>query len=294
VKAQPAKDSRQLVIITGLSGSGKGSVLRTFEDLGYYCVDNMPVTLIPAFSELYQEGGGEIKRAALLVDVREGDQLARFPDTFKRLRAVHPATLVFIEASMPALVRRFSETRRPHPMGRERTVRDGIRRERQRMAGIRKLANVVIDTTQFNVHELRQVIVDRFQSANRAPVLVSLVSFGYRYGIPLDADLVFDVRFLPNPHFVPKLRRFNGKDKAVARFVRSFPVTSGFLKRLDGMLGYLIPRYISEGKSYLTVAFGCTGGRHRSVLLAEEMRKLLARRGYTAKVTHRDMQKGVA
>ena len=162
------------------------------------------------------------------------------------------------------------------------------------MAEIRKLANVVIDTTQFNVHELRQVIVDRFQSANRAPVLVSLVSFGYRYGIPLDADLVFDVRFLPNPHFVPKLRRFNGKDKAVARFVRSFPVTSGFLKRLDGMLGYLIPRYISEGKSYLTVAFGCTGGRHRSVLLGEEMRKLLARRGYTAKVTHRDMKKGVA
>jgi UPF0042 nucleotide-binding protein len=294
VKAHPAKVSPQLVIITGLSGSGKGSVLRTFEDLGYYCVDNMPVTLMPAFSELYQEGGGEIERAALLVDVREGDQLTRFPETFKRLRAVYPATLVFIEASTPALVRRFSETRRPHPMGRERTVRDGIRRERQRMAGIRKLADVLIDTTQFNVHELRQVIADRFQSANRAPVLVSLVSFGYRYGIPLDADLVFDVRFLPNPHFVPRLRKFTGKDAAVARFIRSFPVTSGFLKRLDRLLGYLIPRYISEGKSYLTVAFGCTGGRHRSVLLAEEMRKLLARRGYTAKVTHRDVQKGEA
>jgi UPF0042 nucleotide-binding protein len=294
VKAHPAKVSPQLVIITGLSGSGKGSVLRTFEDLGYYCVDNMPVTLMPAFSELYREGGGEIERAALLVDVREGDQLTRFPETFKRLRAVHPATLVFIEATTPALVRRFSETRRPHPMGRERTVRDGIRRERQRMAGIRKLADVLIDTTQFNVHELRQVIADRFQSANRAPVLVSLVSFGYRYGIPLDADLVFDVRFLPNPHFVPRLRRLTGKDKAVARFIRSFPVTSGFLKRLDGLLGYLIPRYISEGKSYLTMAFGCTGGRHRSVLLAEEMRKLLARRSYTAKVTHRDVQKGEA
>ncbi len=266
-------------------------MLRTFEDLGYYCVDNMPVSLIPAFSELYREGGGEIERAALLVDVREGDQLGRFPEIYRRLTAAHPATLVFIEASTPALVRRFSETRRPHPMGRGGTVREGIRRERQRMAGIRKLADVVMDTTQFNVHELRQVIADRFQSARRAPMVVSVVSFGYRYGIPLDADLVFDVRFLPNPHFVPRLRRFTGKDQAVARFIRSFAATGGFLKRLEGLLAYLIPQYISEGKSYLTVAFGCTGGRHRSVLLAEEMKKLLGRHGYAAKVTHRDIQK---
>ena len=191
MKRRVAADSRQLVILTGLSGSGKSTVLKTFEDLGYYCVDNLPVDLIPTFSELYVNGTSEIKRAALLVDAREGGQLERLPARYKQVRAEVPATLVFIEASEEALLRRFSETRRPHPLGHSRPVREGLERERELMAPIRKLADVVIDTTSFNVHELRQFIIRRFQSRIKRPLLVSLVSFGYRYGVPTDADLVF-------------------------------------------------------------------------------------------------------
>lgn len=283
--------SRQLVILTGLSGSGKGSILKAFEDLGFYCVDNLPVPFIPVFSELYVQGGGEVERAALLVDAREGQQLARLPEVYRKLRSEHPATLVFIEASDDVLVRRFSETRRPHPMGRELSIRAGIRLERQRMAPIRRLADVVIDTTRFNIHELRQFIIDRFQNPGRQPLVVAVVSFGYRHGVPADADLVFDVRFLPNPHFVPRLRPYSGKDPRVARYIRSFPQTGEFLRRIEGLLGYLIPHYIREGKSYLTIAFGCTGGRHRSVMLAEQIRRSLVRRGYAAKVVHRDLER---
>jgi UPF0042 nucleotide-binding protein len=283
-----------LVILTGLSGSGKSTVLKTFEDLGFYCVDNLPVDLIPTFSELYVHGGGEIQRAALLVDAREGEQLERLPALYRKLRREHPATLVFIEAGDEAILRRFSETRRPHPLGHDRPVREGLRRERELMAPIRKLADLVIDTTKFNVHELRQFITGRFESADRRPITVALVSFGYRFGIPADADLVFDVRFLPNPHFVPQLRRRSGKDRRVARYLRSFPQTGEFLRRIEGLLNYLIPHYIREGKSYLTIAFGCTGGRHRSVALAEAVRRALERRGYAAKVAHRDIEKPAA
>ncbi len=279
------------MILTGLSGSGKGSVLNTFEDLGFYCVDNLPVSFIPTFSELYLQGSGEIDRAALLVDAREGEQIEKLPEIYRKVRAEHPATLVFIEASDDALMRRFSETRRPHPLGRDVSIREGIRKERRRMARIRRLADVVVDTTKFNVHELRQFITDRFQNPDRRPLMVAAVSFGYRYGIPADSDLVFDVRFLPNPHFVPRLRPFSGKNPRVARYIRSFPQTKEFLRRIDGLLSYLIPHYIREGKSYLTIAFGCTGGRHRSVMLAEEIRRLLQKRGYPAKTVHRDLDK---
>jgi UPF0042 nucleotide-binding protein len=285
------RNARQLVILTGLSGSGKGSVLNTFEDLGFYCVDNLPVALIPVFSELYDEGRGEIERAALLVDAREGEQIEKLPIFYRALASDHPATLVFIEASDEALLRRFSETRRPHPLGQGLSIAEGIREERRRMAPIRRLADVVIDTTKFNVHELRQFIIDRFQNPGRRPLLVSVVSFGFRYGIPADADLVFDVRFLPNPHFVPRLRPFSGKDPRVARYIRSFPQTNQFLRRIESLLLYLIPHYIREGKSYLTVAIGCTGGRHRSVALAEVLRKAIQKKGYAAKVVHRDLDK---
>jgi len=279
------------VILTGLSGSGKSTVLKTFEDLGFYCVDNLPVDLIPTFSELHVYGSGEVERAALLVDAREGEQLKRLPAIYRKLRGEHPANLVFIEACDEALLRRFSETRRPHPLGHDRPVREGLRRERQMMAPIRKLANVVIDTSNFNVHELRQFITERFKNPDRRPLLVSLVSFGYRFGIPGDADLVFDVRFLPNPHFVPQLRRYSGKDARVARYMRSFPQTGEFLRRIEGLLTYLIPHYIREGKSYLTIAFGCTGGRHRSVMMAEVIRRALGRHSYTTKVVHRDLNR---
>lgn len=291
MKRQRTHGSGHLVILTGLSGSGKSTVLKTFEDLGFYCVDNMPVELIPTFSELRVHGSGEIERAALLVDAREGEQLERLPAIYRKLRREQLAELVFIEASDEALLRRFSETRRPHPLGHDRPVREGLRRERELMAPIRKLADVVLDTTKFNVHELRQFITQRFKSPDRRPLLVALVSFGYRFGIPADSDLVFDVRFLPNPHFVPRLRRYSGRHPRVARYLRSFPQTGEFLRRIEGLLAYLIPHYIREGKSYLTIAFGCTGGRHRSVMLAESVRRALGRRGYAAKVVHRDVEK---
>ena len=291
MKRRPARDARQLVILTGLSGSGKSTVLKTFEDLGFYCVDNLPVELIPTFSELHMQAGGEIERAALLVDAREGEQLAKLPALLRHLRAENPATLVFIEASEEALLRRFSETRRPHPLGHDRPVREGLRRERVLMEPIRKLADVVIDTTKFNVHELRQFITHRFHKTGRRPMMVAVVSFGYKYGVPPDADLVLDVRFLPNPHFIPRLRKFSGRDARVARYVRSFPQTGEFLRRIEGLLTYLIPHYIGEGKSYLTIAFGCTGGRHRSVMMAEAVHKALHRRGYASKVVHRDLDK---
>ena len=288
------RSPRQLVILTGLSGSGKGSVLNTFEDLGYYCVDNLPVALIPTFGELYEGGRGEVERAALLVDAREGAQIDLLPGIYKKLASEHAATLVFIEASDTVLQRRFSETRRPHPLGQGVPVAEGIRQERRRMAPIRRLADVIIDTSKFTVHDLRQIIIDRFQNPGRRPLLVSVVSFGFRYGIPADADLVFDVRFLPNPHFVPRLRPFSGKDARVARYIRSFPQTGEFLRRIESLLAYLIPHYIREGKSYLTVAFGCTGGRHRSVALAEVIRQFLQRKGYSAKVMHRDLDKSIS
>jgi UPF0042 nucleotide-binding protein len=287
------RDAHHLVLLTGLSGSGKGSVLNTFEDLGFYCVDNLPVALIPKFSELYVEGG-EIERAALLVDAREGEQIDKLPGIYRQLESEHPATLVFIEASDEALMRRFSETRRPHPLGRGGSIAEGIREERRRMAPIRRLAGVVIDTTKFNVHELRQFVIDRFQNPGRRPLLVSVVSFGYRYGIPAEADLVFDVRFLPNPHFVPRLRPFSGKDPRVARYIRSFKQTGEFLRRIESLLLYLIPHYIQEGKSYLTVALGCTGGRHRSVALAEIIKRAVKKKGYSAKVVHRDLDKTIS
>lgn len=290
MKRRVSREGLQLVILTGLSGSGKSTVLKTFEDLGYYCVDNLPVDLIPTFSELHVYGDAKIARAALLIDAREGEQLKRLPEIYKLIQREVAATLVYMEASEESLLRRFSETRRPHPLGRDLPVREGLSRERELMAPIRKLADVVIDTTKFNVHELRQFIVRRFQSKGKRPLMISLVSFGYRHGIPDDADLVFDVRFLPNPHFVPRLRKFSGQNPKVSRYIRSFPQTDVFLRRITGLLKYLIPHYIREGKSYLTIAVGCTGGRHRSVMMAEAIRDSLTPR-HTAKVVHRDIEK---
>ena len=269
-------------------------MLNAFEDLGFYCVDNLPVALIPVFSELYDEGRGEIERAALLVDAREGEQIEKLPIFYRALASDHPAMLVFVEASDEVLLRRFSETRRPHPVGKGGSIAEGIKEERRRMAPIRRLADWIIDTSKFNVHELREHVMARFQKRGRKPLLVSIVSFGYRYGIPTDADLVFDVRFLPNPHFVPRLRPMSGKDPGVARYIRSFPQTNEFLRRIESLLAYLIPHYIREGKSYLTIAVGCTGGRHRSVALAEVIQRALQKKGYAAKTVHRDLEKSAA
>lgn len=291
MKPRAKRESNQLVILTGLSGSGKSTVLKAFEDMGFYCVDNMPVELIPIFAELHEAGEGNFSRAALLVDAREGAQLQKLPGLLTHLRKDHPISLVFIEADDDALLRRYSETRRPHPLGKDYSVRESLRHERKLMAPIRRLADAVIDSTQFNVHELRTFITRRFKNPDRHPMLISVVSFGYKYGVPIDADLIFDVRFLPNPHFVPALRKFTGRSAKVRRFIRSFPQTGEFLRRMESLLAYLMPHYIDEGKSYLTIAFGCTGGKHRSVMLAEEIRKALEKRKYATKVIHRDLEK---
>jgi RNase adapter protein RapZ len=282
----------ELVIITGLSGSGKGTVLKAFEDLGYYSVDNLPLDLIPKFAELVRESQ-KIRRAALVVDIREGAALERFPALYKRIRQRLPTRLLFLEADDSALIRRFSETRRPHPLGTSESVAQSIRRERERLAPIRKLADPIINTSKFNVHELRETIHQTFQGhAPEAKVLVQVTSFGYRHGVPPDSDLVFDVRFLPNPNYIPAFKKLSGKHPSVARYIRSFPQTMEFIDRISDLLIYLIPHYIEEGKSYLTISFGCTGGHHRSVLIANEIRKRLAGAGFRVKETHRDVSKG--
>ena len=279
----------ELVILTGMSGSGKLSALKAFEDLGYYSVDNLPLELIPRFADLVRQSA-EIERAALVVDVREGMRLDRFPAILKKVRKVLPTWVVFLEASEDALVRRFSETRRPHPMGRGDTVVQGIRGERKRLDPIRNVADMVLDTTKFNVHELRAHINSQFErDAADRKLTISSNSFGFKNGVPAEADLVFDVRFLPNPHFVPKFRNLTGKDPKVAKYILQFPQTKEFLDKAAEMLKFLLPHYIEEGKSYLTVAFGCTGGQHRSVFIAEEMKKRLEAEGHRVKTTHRDM-----
>jgi UPF0042 nucleotide-binding protein len=286
------RDHRELVIISGMSGAGKASALKAFEDLGYYCVDNMPIGLIENFAELVRDTL-EIERAALVVDIREGSRLDKVPQLLRSLRRSLRTTVIFLEAKEDALIRRYSETRRPHPLGRQKSVKSSLRSERERLKPVRDLADVVIDTTKFNVHELRSFISDRFHGSDRAHnLLISCVSFGFRQGVPDDADLMFDVRFLPNPHFIPEFRPFTGRNPRVAKYILSFPQTQEFISRISELLVYLLPHYIKEGKSYLTIAFGCTGGKHRSVLIAEEVKKRLARAGYPVKVVHRDSPVG--
>jgi len=279
------------VVITGMSGSGKASVLKAFEDLGYYCVDNLPVGLIPRFAELVVQSS-EIKRTALVVDVREGSQLEALPAIVMRIQKIIPTKTIFLEASDAILLRRYSETRRPHPLGTNTSVKASLAAERRHLRRIRAIADLVIDTSRFNVHELRAYITERFQhSESSKNILVSCVSFGFKHGVPEDADLVFDVRFLPNPHFVPEFRPFTGRDLAVAKYIRSFPQTKEFTKKLTSLLIFLLPHFIREGKSYLTIAFGCTGGQHRSVMMAEEFGQILRKAGYRVKIVHRDSPK---
>jgi len=281
----------ELVILTGLSGSGKLSALKAFEDLGYYSVDNLPLELAPSFADLVRQSA-EIERAALVVDVREGMRLDQFPSILKKVLKILPTRVVFLEASEDALIRRFSETRRPHPMGRSDTVLKSIRAERKRLDPIRNVADIVLDTTKFNVHDLRAHINSQFEREESGRgLMISSNSFGFKNGVPTEADLIFDVRFLPNPHFVPEFRKLTGKHPKVAKYVMQFPQTKEFLDKTTEMLKFLLPHYIKEGKSYLTVAFGCTGGQHRSVFIAEEMKKRLAEAGYQVKTGHRDMPK---
>ena len=279
---------RELVILTGLSGSGKLSALKAFEDMGFYAVDNLPVELLPSFAELVLQSV-EIVRAVLVVDAREGRGLERFPGIVKNLRRKLSVKVVYLEASKAALLRRFSETRRPHPLAQGEMVSKAIQAEQRLFEPLRKMADVRIDTSNFNVHELRAYIQNEFRrDSTGKSLLISSISFGYKHGVPLEADLVFDVRFLPNPHFVPEFRKLTGRDKKVVAYLNQFPQTREFLDRVTELLLFLLPHYIREGKSYLTLAFGCTGGQHRSVMIAEEMQRRLAEKGFQTKVGHRD------
>lgn len=308
--ALPPPVAKELVIVTGISGSGKGSALKALEDLGYYAVDNLPLELLPNFAALVKGSGqsastdplerkldqglSEIDKAVIVVDVREGPTLELLPAILLKVKKTLHTSVVFLDASDAVLVRRYSETRRPHPLSRSEMVARSITSERQMLDEVRNLADFIVDTSGFNVHELRAYMQAKFGPQNgdgtlESQLLVSCLSFGFKNGVPLDADLVFDVRFLPNPHFVPEFRKLTGQDPKVAQYVRKFPQTEQFLDKVTEMLLFLLPHYIKEGKSYLTIAFGCTGGQHRSVMMAEEMAKRLGASGFRVKAVHRDM-----
>jgi RNase adapter protein RapZ len=281
---------QDLVVVTGMSGSGKGTVLKAFEDLGFFCVDNLPVYLVPKFVEGIHISGAEVERAALVIDVRVGEHLDDLEQMILELRqSAFRVFVLYLEARDAVLVRRFSETRRPHPLSAKGSILDSIRLERKRLRTIRDLADVRIDTSEYNVHQVKTLVTDRFRTHPRASAFtIQLLSFGYKHGIPLEADLLFDVRFLPNPYFVPGMRSLSGRDKRVSRYIRSFPETKEFVKRVREFLKYLIPFYIREGKSYLTIAVGCTGGFHRSVFIVEELAKALKTRSAEVQIRHRD------
>jgi RNase adapter protein RapZ len=284
----------RLLVITGLSGSGKTHVSRALEDAGWFCVDNLPTALVPSFAHLIRRSP-ELRRSVLVVDVRERG----FPDTFpglyrdlKRTSGLAPS-LVFLEADERTLVRRFSETRRPHPLAESGPAIEGIRAERQALGPIRKMADVILDTSRFTVHHLRDYVRERYDvRAEGRRMVVSVLSFGYKHGVPPESDLVFDARFLPNPNFVPRLRRLSGADAAVAAYLRRQPETGAFLRRVLSLLAYVLPRHEREGRSYLTIAVGCTGGRHRSVMLANAIGAAVRERGFPVRVVHRDLKQG--
>ena len=280
------------IIITGLSGSGKGTFLRALEDRGYFCVDNLPVSLLGKFYELVLKSDDPSAKAALVIDVREGQTLSEFPSIFEDLKK-NPAlqiSLWFLEASDVVLVRRFSETRRPHPLDPNRSVLEAIALERDLLAPIRAMADHVLDTSQFTIHELRQRAVRLFEEREAQHLLVSLVSFGFKYGVPIDSDLVFDVRFLPNPNFEPHLKAFTGSDQKVVEYMNSHDATHKFLDHVYTFIDFLLPQYEKEGKSYVTISIGCTGGRHRSVMIANAIGQHIEGK-YRIKVSHRDVEK---
>ena len=280
----------RFIVLTGLSGSGKSQAIRALEDLGYYCVDNLPVSLLPVMAELAER---QTDRVAVVMDIREPRFVSDFPRVYRRLKTnKHQATrLIFLEAAHEELVRRFSETRRPHPLAADRPVTEGLREERASLRQIRKMADKVIDTSKLNVHELRQQLRELVSGRKQASKLVlTIVSFGFQNGPPAEADLMFDVRFLKNPHWVPSLRPQTGKDAAVAAYIRRQPIARIAIKRLTSLLRWLVPLYIQEGKSYLTVAIGCTGGKHRSVYVTEALKRELSDlKGVSIKTAHRDL-----
>ncbi len=281
----------RMVVVTGLSGSGRSAALKAFEDIGFYCVDNLPLSLLPAFVE-YARGSEETSLSAIGVDIREKGFPDKFPSLYTELKAAgRPLEMLFLDASDQALVRRFSETRRPHPLARDAVpLLDAVRREREALVEVKKLADQLLDTSDYTIHDLRQAVERRYSGKDAGrPMTVTIVTFGYKFGVPYELDLLFDLRFLPNPHFVPELKPYTGDDPRVREYVMARPDSEEFLSRLLEFLEFLLPRYKSEGKSYLTIGFGCTGGRHRSVAIALMVAERLRPRGYEVNVKHRDM-----
>lgn len=283
---------KSLVIITGMSGSGKHTAAKAFEDMGYFCVDNLPTPLIPRLIEMTITSGGQIDRLAIVLDVRLREAVSGIKQLFQDLKKLpFESTVIFLDASDKVLARRYSETRRVHPLAQDSSLLEGVRLERKKLANVRAQADLVIDTTDFSVHDLRAFLYDRFRTRERGEeqLNVSVVSFGFKHGLPFNSDLVFDLRFLPNPHFVPELKEKTGNDQEVIEFMKAQSETAEIIEKIEDMLEYLLPRYSREGKSYLTVAVGCTGGHHRSVMVANELARWLQENGYRLNLLHRDV-----
>jgi len=286
----------RILIISGLSGSGKSTAVRALEDEGFFCLDNLPVTLVPTFIDLVAKSKDPVRDVALVMDIRGRDFLKGYEKVIQEIgEAGNSVEILFLDATDEVLIQRFSETRRRHPALESGSVSEGIRFEREQLAGLRRLATTIIDTSELNVHQLKELVISRIKGEQGArEMTVHLQSFGYRFGIPLEADLVMDVRFLPNPHFIPELKLFSGLDPKVRNFIMEKPETVIFLEKFLDMMAFLLPSYRREGKSYLTISIGCTGGRHRSVVIVEALRDFFVGKNVSLKVTHRDMEKGVS
>ncbi|HUE90422.1 MAG TPA: RNase adapter RapZ [Vicinamibacterales bacterium] len=287
------KGAGRFLVVTGMSGAGKSHAIRALEDLGYYCIDNLPTPLIPVMADLSQREDADTQKIAVVADVRERNFIREFPPMWRRLKALPDLnpTLVFLEASEASLLRRYSESRRPHPLAPDRPVSDAVQEERQMLGRIRQMADQIVDTSDLTVHELRDFFLGMVRGRHqRQRLVLTFESFGFKHGVPLDADLVFDCRFLPNPHFVAELRSKTGRDRPVIGYMQRYPETQEFQQRVEGFLRYVVPHFVEEGKAYLTVAIGCTGGKHRSVYLAEWMKKELSDvKNVTTRVRHRDL-----
>jgi RNase adapter protein RapZ len=281
---------QSIVIVTGLSGSGKSYVNKCFEDMGYFCVDNLPLSLVDSLLDDLRSRRTPATRIAVVLDVRNPNFAERFPEMFRQIKERFPSSrLVFLDASEESLIRRFSETRRPHPLAGDRALLEALRHERRQLENVRAMADLVIDTSALTVHELRSAILKTFKTGeDSGSMVVSITSFGFKFGVPHDVDLLFDVRFLANPHFVPELKPKTGEDAAVAAYIEQDAETAPFLEHLDAFLEYLIPRYEREHKSYLSIGIGCTGGKHRSVYIAGRLAAHLREMGYPVRVSHRD------
>ncbi len=280
----------RLVIISGLSGSGKSTAVKALEDLGYYCIDNLPPTLLPNFIELCEDSFTDINKVALVIDIREGRFLERAPEVIKQLKAKgHNLDIIFLESTDTVLLKRYKETRRKHPLSEDGNVLEGIKKEREMLSELKLLADYDIDTSEFTVHQLREVVQNKFDTLSSRKLALNILSFGYKHGFPYDADIVLDVRFLPNPYFDDGLKHLSGRDKDVEDYIMSHSDTQVFMDKLIDFLEFLVPKYEEEGKSYLTIGIGCTGGKHRSVVIASRLKEVF--KGYDPTVQHRDIEK---